>query len=257
MTKQIPLRQRIRKFVLILSFLLFPITMNYLSPYLIIAGASEGILTGSMIAFGVLFLASLFLGRAWCGWVCPGGAIQEIVEPVNNRPVKGRKMDWIKWLIWIPWISLIVWLLMRAGGFQQVNPLFGTEHGISIAGSADRPIQFAYLIYYIVIALFMGLAVIAGRRAGCHTICWMAPFMMIGRWIRNRVGWASLRLKAQTDACIDCKICNGHCPMSLPVNEMVLANDMEHSECILCGSCVDYCPKDAIHFSFSSQRSDR
>jgi hypothetical protein len=28
--------------------------------------------------------------------------MQEIVEPVNNRPVNGKKIDWIKWLIWIP-----------------------------------------------------------------------------------------------------------------------------------------------------------
>jgi hypothetical protein len=36
------------------------------------------------------------------------GGMQEIVEPVNNRPVSGKKIDWIMWAIWIPWISLIV-----------------------------------------------------------------------------------------------------------------------------------------------------
>lgn len=254
MIKQIPLRQRVRKFILIAVFFSFPITMNYLSPYLILEGASQGIVSGSLITFTFLFISSLFLGRAWCGWVCPGGTIQDIVEPVNNKLIHGKRIDWVKWLVWIPWVSLIGWLFIRSGGIKQINPLFGTEGGISVAGSAERPIMFAYFIYYMVIVLFSGLALIVGRRAGCHSICWMAPFMMIGRWLRNRIGWIALRLQATPSVCVDCKICNGHCPMSLPVNQMVLDNKMENAECILCGSCVDFCPKDAIRYTFSANR---
>jgi len=252
MNRQLPLRQRVRKALVILTFLSFPITMNYLSPYVIIDGAMNGIVNGSLVMFGLMFVSSLFLGRAWCGWVCPGGGMQEIVEPINSRPVNGRKVDWIKWLIWTPWITLIVLLAVNAGGYQKVDLLYHTQGGISVAGSADRPILFAYIIYYFVIALFVGLAVFAGRRAGCHTICWMAPFMMIGRWLRNRLAWPSLRLKAEPSACADCRKCSGSCPMSLDVNAMVQIGKMENAECILCGTCVDNCAKQAIRYSFSS-----
>jgi polyferredoxin len=204
--------------------------------------------------FGLMFLSSLFLGRLWCGWVCPGGGMGEIVEPVNSRAVNGRKIDWIKWLIWIPWISLIVSLAARAGGYRTIDLLLHTQGGISVAGSADRPIIIAYIIYYLVISLFVGLAVFVGRRAGCHTICWMAPFMMIGRWIRNRFGWPSLRLVADTASCADCKKCTSNCPMSLDVNAMVQIGKMENPECILCGTCVDNCAKKAIRYSFSAGR---
>jgi polyferredoxin len=252
MIKQLPLRQRVRKALVILAFLSFPITMNYLSPYVIIDGASMGIVNGSLIMFGLLFISSLFLGRAWCGWVCPGGGVQEIVEPLNNRPVRGRKLDWIKWLIWIPWVSLIIWLVIRAGGYQQVDILLDTVNGISVAGTTDRPIEFAYFIYYVVIALFTILAVILGRRAGCHSICWMAPFMIIGRWLRNRLlAWPSLRLKADTSRCTNCMTCTRQCPMSLDVNAMVQKSAMENSECILCATCVDHCPEKAINIVFS------
>jgi polyferredoxin len=178
--------------------------------------------------------------------------MQEIFEPVNNRPVNGRKIDWIKWLIWIPWISLIILLAIRAGGYQSVDLLYHTQGGISVASTPDRPIFVAYIVYYIVIALFVGLAIFAGRRAGCHTICWMAPFMIIGRWIRNRFGWPSLRLKADPSACADCKKCTSNCPMSLDVNAMVQIGQMENRECILCGTCVDNCSKHAIRYSFSA-----
>jgi len=251
MLRQLPKRQRVRKTLVILTFLTFPITMNFFSPYVIIDGAMNGILNGSLVMFGLMFISSLFLGRAWCGWVCPGGGKQEIVEPVNNRPVNGKKLDWIKWLIWVPWVSLIVLFAVKGGGYSSVDLLYHTQGGISVAGTPDRPIFIAYIIYYFVIALFVGLAVFAGRRAGCHTVCWMAPFMMIGRWVRNRFVWPSLRLKANPSVCKDCKTCTSNCPMSLDVNGMVQTGKMEHAECILCGTCVDNCSKSAIIFSFS------
>jgi ferredoxin-type protein NapH len=246
MSRQLPLRQRFRKALIIFFFLSFPVTMNFLSPYVIIDGAMSGILNGSLVMFGLMFVSSLFLGRAWCGWVCPGGGMQEIVEPVNNRPVHGVKIDWIKWLFWVPWISLIVWLAIRAGGYQSIDLLHMTESGISV----DQPEK--YFVYYTVIGLFVGLAIIVGRRAGCHTICWMAPFMIMGRWLRNRFGWASLRLVADVSACSDCKRCTKNCPMSLDVNAMVQIEAMENLECILCGTCVDNCSKNAIRYSFSA-----
>jgi len=246
MIKQLPLRQRIRRALVIMAFLSFPVTMNFLSPYVIIDGAMNGIVNGSLVMFGLMFISSLFLGRAWCGWVCPGAGMQEMLEPVNHRPVNGRKTDWIKWLIWIPWISLIVWLAVQAGGYSRVNLLHLTETGISV----DEPAK--YIVYYVVIGLFVGLAIFAGRRAGCHTLCWMAPFMIIGRWIRNRFAWPSLRLVANTSACKDCKLCTKNCPMSLDVNALVQRGQMEHHECILCGTCVDTCTRGAIRYSFSS-----
>ena len=42
--------------------------------------------------------------------------------------------------------------------------------------------------------------------------------------------------------------------MSLAVHEMVGRQDMENDECILCGNCVDGCPKGAIGFTFSAGR---
>jgi polyferredoxin len=251
MIHQLPTRQRIRKAIIILAFLTFPITMNYFSPYVIVDSSINGLINGSLVTFGLMFVASLFLGRVWCGWVCPAGGMQEIVEPVNNAAVNGRKIDWIKWLIWVPWISLIVGMVIRAGGYHAVDLGYDTQGGISVAGSPDRPIFIAYIIYYGVIALFIGLAVAFGRRAACHSVCWMAPFMILGRWIRNRFGWPSLRLVADAGACADCKKCSSNCPMSLDVNGMVQTG-MENAECILCGTCVDNCSKKVIRYSFSA-----
>lgn len=245
-------RQNLRRGILIVMFLLFPVTMNYFSPYVIIDGASQGIANGSLFVFAGLFLASLLLGRAWCGWACPAGALGEISFLVNNKPVQGKHLDWIKWIIWVPWIAIIIWALISAGGYHRVDFFLDTVNGISVAGDMDRPALFAYIIYYLVIGLFLVLSLTVGRRAGCHSICWMAPFMILGRKLRNLFAWPSLRLQADASACTNCKTCSSNCPMSLDVNAMVQKEAMENSECILCGSCVDGCPSKALHFRFNA-----
>lgn len=244
--KQLPRRQRLRKALLFVSFLLFPLTLYYFSPVLIVQSASEGIVNGSFIVFGLMFLAALFLGRFWCGWACPAGAMQEFGAPINNKPARGGKFDWIKWVIWIPWIVIIVVMAMRAGGYRAVDPFYQLEGGVTVLQ------DFWFMVYYIVVAVFWVIAIVAGRRASCHYICWMAPFMIIGRRIRNTFKWPALRLKTETSKCTSCHICTRNCPMSLDVNQMVQNEDMEDDECILCGTCADQCPQNVICYSFSA-----
>jgi polyferredoxin len=142
-------------------------------------------------------------------------------------------------------------MAIQAGGLHSVDPFFQLEGGITLLQGVDGGGPPWFIIYYIVIGLFLLLAVLFGRRAGCHTICWMAPFMVLGRKLRNLFNWPALRLKSEQDKCIDCGRCRRECPMSIDVNGMVASGYMENSECILCGSCVDGCPKHVIHYSFS------
>jgi len=239
-------RQRVRQALIIFSFLLFPVIMNYLSPYVIIDGASQGIINGSFVSFALMFVSALFVGRLWCGWACPGGGLQEICFAITDKPARTGRLDWIKWFIWVPWLAIIVALAISAGGYRRVDLLHLTDNGVSVTE------PFSYIIYYMVIGIFVVLSLLAGRRAGCHYICWMAPFMILGRRIRNLLAWPALRLRAETDQCINCRKCTANCPMSLDVNGMVQKRAMESSECILCGTCVDVCPKDVIHYTFSA-----
>ncbi len=65
--KQLPTRQRIRKALIFVSLLPFPITLYYFSPVMIMESASQGIINASFIVFGLMFVAALFVGRLWCG----------------------------------------------------------------------------------------------------------------------------------------------------------------------------------------------
>ena len=242
------IRQKIRRACILISFLLFPITIFYMSPVLIIEGAARGILVGSFIVFGLQLLSGLIVGRAFCGWACPGAGLQEACSMVQNRRVRTGKADWVKYFIWTPWIAAIAIVAINAGGFHTVDPLFMTRKSYGI--SVGEP--FNYIIYYSFVALITVLAFVVGRRAFCHYVCWMAPFMVIGRKVRNVFAWPTLRLKSEQDTCTNCGTCTKNCPMSLNVEQMVQTGNMEHSECILCGTCVDQCPTDTIRYSFSS-----
>ena len=142
-------RQKVRKFLVILSFLLFPVTIYYFSPYLIIQGASEGIINGSFIVFCAMLFASLFFGRAFCGWLCPAGGLQECLTLVSDKKAKGGRRNWTKYAIWIPWIAIIATISISAGGFQKIDFLYQTTSGISVANTLS------YIVYYAVLLLIV------------------------------------------------------------------------------------------------------
>lgn len=244
-------RQRIRGAIAIVMVLFFPIVYYYMSPYLIIVGAVQGILAGDALFFFGLFFASLFTGRAFCGWVRPGGAIQELCSKVNGRPFNGRKRNLIKFFIWVPWMAIVVIMFIQSGGIKGVNPLYQTWNGISVQ---DLP---SLVMFAAIAGSIAAFALVAGKRATCHTVCWMAPFMIVGTKIKDAVGWSSLHLTADKTRCVQCKQCSNNCPMSLNVTEMVQKEDMINNECILCGSCVDCCPRKAINFVFNRPKGNQ
>ena len=125
-------RQRIRRTIIFISFLLNPITAWYFSPYLIIMAASEHIMNGSFIVFMSLLIFSEFFGRAFCGYLCPAGGLQECVARCNDKSAKQGWRNKIKYVIWILWISAIVVTFILGKNHVTIDPFFMTDHGISV-----------------------------------------------------------------------------------------------------------------------------
>jgi polyferredoxin len=232
--------------MLLVAILLFPVTLYYFSPALLLEGAAQGIVSGSGVVFAALFVSSLFLGRLFCGWLCPAGGLQELAFRINGRPVRRRRIRVVKFVIWAPWLAGFLVLLLQAGGIREVRFLWRTFHGISVADAQGA------VTLLLIVLVFTGLGAAAGRRAGCHLLCWMAPFMILGRRARNLLAWPALKLAADRERCIRCGSCTGACRMSIPVHELVQAGDLETTDCILCGRCADACPASIIHYAFGS-----
>ncbi|MEG0504738.1 MAG: 4Fe-4S dicluster domain-containing protein, partial [Raoultibacter sp.] len=211
---------------------------------LIVSGALEGVVVASALVFGLQLVFALVLRRAFCGWVCAAGGLQELAATVNGKRTKRGWRTYIKYVIWVPWIISIIACAWIAGGFTVVDPLYHIPGGISI----ESPLGLG--IYFGIVALFFIPSLFLGRRAMCQCICWMAPFMVIGEKIGGLLHVPQLHIASKPDACITCGKCTKVCPMSLDVQELLGSGKIADVDCIQCAECVDVCPKDVLAVRF-------
>ncbi|NVO11298.1 MAG: 4Fe-4S dicluster domain-containing protein [Bacteroidales bacterium] len=238
-------RQRIRFILIFVSFLLFPVTIFYLAPSIAIKAAVHGILCFSLLFFFGLFIVSLFLGRAHCGWACPGAGVTTLCAVANNKPVKRAK--WLKFVFWIPWFTAIIMLIViKNGSVKGIEMLYDMDSPISIMNNMG------IVMYYAIVLLFIVLSLTVGKNSFCHHVCWMAPFMIIGRSVANFTKMPSLRIKIESSTCIDgCKHCSNVCPMSIDLPKIISEKKyIDSSDCTLCGECVDACNKKVLSYTF-------
>lgn len=238
-------RQKFRKLFITVSLLLFPITLYYFSPALIINAGLAGIINGSFIVFLLLFLLSIPFGRIFCAYICPAGGLQECTFAINDsRPAQGWKNN-IKYVIWSIWMIVVAICYFQKGEIMGIDFFYETQNGISVTN-----IQ-SYIIYYGIVLLVFIPSIIFGKRVFCHYFCWMAPFMVIGTKLRNFFHLPGLRIKIQNgDACIACGKCNQECPMGIDVKETITESEITNSECIQCGACIDKCPKKVLGYCY-------
>ena len=236
--------QRIRKPIVISTAILFHLLLIFhlfFSPVIIVAASYNSILNASFFAFVIIFLLSLFFGRAYCSWFCPGCGIQEILSLLIKRKSNNSKALYIKYFLFIIWTGAII-IGYILNGIKKVDFFYGMS---------DVTIERKVILTLGAIVLIVPLTVIFGKFASCKYICWQAPFMIIGKKIRDYYNLYGLRLKSDKIKCNNCKICTIKCPMNLDVMENVKNGQMANSECILCGNCIDHCKQKVIRFSFS------
>lgn len=243
------MRQKVRRTILFIAFLLFPVTIWYFSPALIIQAASEHIMNGSFFVFMAMLTASLFLGRAWCGWLCPAGGMQECLIRCNDKPAKQGWRNHIKYVIWVIWITLVIVTFILGKNKLTVDFFYQTDHGISVTEIHN------YVVYYGVLLILVLPGLIHGRRGACHYLCWMAPFMVIGSTVGRFLHLPQLHIEEDRTQCISCGKCSKACPMGLDVKAMTEKGiNAKCTECIQCGACVDECPKKALKYRMSWRR---
>lgn len=242
-------RQRIRKLFIIISLLLFPVTLYYFSPALIINAGLHGIINGSFIVFLFLFLFSIPFGRLFCAYFCPAGGLQECAFIVNEKVPKQGWRNGIKFIIWGIWLTTVIFCYFSGGKIVAVDFFFETENGISVSD-----IQ-SYIIYYGIISLIFIPAILFGKRVFCHYFCWMAPFMILGMKLRKVLHLPGIHIKiSDRDECISCGRCSKVCPMGVDVISEIRNKTIGNPECIQCGACIDNCPKNVLTYGMLERK---
>lgn len=244
-------RQRLRRMLLIASLLLFPITLYYFSPALIIDAGLKGIINGSFIVFVLMFLFSVPFGRLFCAYICPAGGLQECAFSVNEKLPKQGWRNYIKYIIWVIWLSVVIFCYFQHGKNIKMDFLFETENGISVSSVQS------YIIYYGIVCLIFIPSVLCGKRVFCHYFCWMAPIMVLGTTLRKRMHLPGVHIKAKAkDMCISCGICNKVCPMGIDVVNDIKNGVIDNLECIQCGACIDNCPKYILSYGMRKRKEN-
>ncbi len=239
--KSLRVRNWIRSTVPVLLLITFPAYFYYLSPVVPVEAASRGIISGSLFVFVGLFLFSFLLGRAFCAYVCPMGCVQDMIAQAQTKPFPKKALGWTKYLLWFSWILVLAFFFRTAGGVKSVQVGFRTLSGFSVS---DVP---SLIVYLFVGFTFWGLAAAFGKRASCHLICWIAPFMVLGTMAARGLKIPQIHIRANPERpCSACHRCDAVCPMSIRVSTAVRKGHIASADCILCGKCVDACSRNTL-----------
>ncbi len=230
---------QIRRTIAFMCFLLFPLTLNYFSPYVSVTAAFNGVVAGSVLLFIALLSTSVFFRRTWCSYLCPVSTIADYSEKINSRNVNIKKLRIIRYSIFGLWFTaLIIGFIVSSN--ISINPFYMTESIISV----DEP--FKFITYYAVLFTLVILTLVIGKRGACHSICWMSPFLVAGSWIGDKLNIPQLRIQSNPSACISCSKCNKACPMSIDVMNELKKGTIESYDCINCAECENICPKQVL-----------
>jgi polyferredoxin len=197
----------------------------------------------NLFLLGGLLLGILFAGGSFCGWICPFGAIGDLLTGIRRRlkiptvkvPLKvDHVLTYGRYVV----LALIVYFTITTATlwFLNVDPY----HGLFGLGYIFEFDWAAHGTTYVVTAVIV-LGSIFIPRFWCRYLCPLGGVISI----LQRV--SLLKIERRPNVCIDCGRCAKACPMRLPVDKAIRTS----TSCIGCLECVDSCPKPgALDVSF-------
>ncbi len=199
------------------------------------------------MAYAAMFIATtllsfIFLGRILCGFLCPAGLLQDLMDKLRQalhiRPIVvtdriNRFLQPVKWV----WILLFLGFAFTGGDFCDICPLkgFTTAQG----GYWTN----LYLGGFFAVVILVGSFFI--RRFWC-IICPMGYLMGLFRRFNL------FRLKKDCTSCTECGACYHACPMRIKsIYTEREKENIQTVDCMMCGECIHKCPEDhALSMTF-------
>jgi len=209
--------------------------------------------------FLALFLAivilSIFVRKLFCGWVCPLGAFQELI---NKIPHKFHYKNFNFTAFNAVRMALLAMFFLTFFFVKDQVTYLGERLDADIttpvwkafsAYSVYDPVNFFELLHWHVDTVFiimMSILVIASLfiyRPFCYLICPLGAIT----WILEKI--APGRVRVSHSRCTDCGECEEKSPCPT-ISALVDENTKCVPDCTSCGECLDTCPEDAIKFGF-------
>lgn len=189
------------------------------------------------ILFGVLGL-SMLAGRAFCGWMCPVGTLQDLLANLSSRASsgtknrQGKKQTGPPYAISRPndsWLRGLKYLILIIILFASTRAVYPPLREICPARALfsfqlTSPLLVSVLVTFILTSLF-------SRRFWCKYLCPLGAILAP----LNKI--APLRLVKIKDKCSQCGLCDPACPMDIKD----LTENLRSPECIECLECQTAC----------------
>ena len=202
---------------------------------------------------GMLIFIGALLGRFVCGWLCPFGLVQDLLNKIpffkKITTFRGDKvLRYLKYVILLVFVILLPLFLLDDYGTstpffcKYICPsgmLFGGIPLTAVNESIRESAGWLFTYKGIILAVTVFLSVII-YRPFCKYICPLGAVYALF----NKV--SVLRIRNDAEKCIDCKKCEKVCKMNINV-----LTDLNSPECIRCGLCVVNCPTGSLTMNFS------
>ncbi|MCD4746671.1 MAG: 4Fe-4S binding protein [Bacteroidales bacterium] len=189
----------------------------------------SGIFAGATLHYFIAkIVGPLFFGRQWCGWACWTTMILDFFPWTKPKYQRNKKLGIIRYLHFFVSLCLILFLFYIAE-FKEKD-YFSNELLWMIIGN----------VAYYIIAIFLAFR-FKDNRAFCKYVCPIPVSQKLTSY------FAILKQKVNNEKCTECGLCEKNCPMDIEILKYAKEGKRTLStECILCNTCIDICPTNAI-----------
>ena len=176
--------------------------------------------------------ASFLMGRFFCGYICPIGAMQDFFKYIG-RKLRFKEVRFSNKPEILKYIFLIVIMVLSIVGMGNiVSPLSPWLAYLNIFAGLKLQTGAVILLFLIFVSLF-------GRRIFCRYFCPLGAFQSLL--------YAIGPLKIKKGNC-NCSYCLKNCPVS---EEFRRTENEISPECINCLKCINSCIKNKEGFSIA------
>lgn len=212
------------------------------------------------IGFVVLAL-TLFVGRFFCGWICPLGTLFHAVSWLT-RPRSAKKRyaqnvyssaQIVKYILLIILLVSAAFSVLQTGLFDPISLLTRTAGTIgdsalratpalALRHAAPRGFPAGWVLLAFISALL--LLNIYRPRLWCRYCCPLgALFGVAGKFSLGAV-------VRDEEACTNCGLCTQQCPAAASPQSCT-----KMAECFVCHNCISICPENALSWKWFPQRN--
>ena len=237
------------------------------------------------VALAFVFIIGAVIGRAFCGWVCPMGLVQDmvttargVVGQVNVRAHESGKR--VKYFVLgfalLISASLGISLWMGFGSdYKQSLSIFADGILIPLApeGTLFSTIPKAILyikeeiaptfltkfsvaqlgqwLRSIPLLIVAELLILLVFFYGAYRVprFWCRYVCPVGAKMAPFQKYSFLGMKRDPVKCSKCPHCEAACPMQIRILSLPWEK-FNDAECILCGECADACPNNSLSYKF-------